>query len=192
MTKWEKFFDEKIRKIAQEKNILDVGGGFRFQKGLGKYQELFKEKNYQVLDKESSYQPDVVGDICQMPFPDESFDAIICKAVLEHVSEPQKAAREIYRILRKGGKSLIYLPFLYPYHVYQGAYQDYYRYTQDGIRYLFRQFKSIEICPVRGNLETVFNLTPLRKIKILMFLARFFDRFFSDQQASGYHVFLIK
>lgn len=192
MTKWEKFFDEKIREIAKEKNILDIGGGFRFQKDLGRYQELFQESNYQVLDKKSSYRPDIVGDVCQMSVLDESFDAIICKAVLEHVSEPQKAAQEIYRVLKNGGKCLVYLPFLYPYHAHQGVYKDYYRYTEDGLKYLFREFSSIEICPVRGNLETVFNLTPLRRLKIFIPLIRFLDKFFSGRQPSGYHVFLIK
>ena len=192
MTKWDKFFEEKIREIAKEKNVLDIGGGFHFQKGLGKYQHLFKGSNYQVLDKEVSYQPDIVGDVCQMSLLDESIDAVICKAVLEHVSQPEKATKEIYRVLKKRGKCLVYIPFLYPYHAHEGVYKDYYRYTQDGTRYLFRNFKSIEICPVRGNLETVFNLTPLRKLKIFLPLIRFLDRFFSGKQPSGYHIFLIK
>ncbi len=192
MTKWERFFDDKIREIAQEKNILDIGGGFKFQKELQKYKELFKESNYQVLDKEPSFNPDIVGDVCQMPFEDGSFDAVICKAVLEHIQEPKKAAREIFRVLKPGGKGLIYLPFLYPYHAHKGVYQDYFRYTEDGVKYLFEDFKVIEICPVRGNLETVFNLTPLRKIKIFLPFIRLIDKFFSGKQASGFNVFLVK
>jgi len=192
MTKWEKFFDQKIREIAQRKDILDIGGGFRFQKGLGQYKDLFKQSNYLVLDNNKGYHPDILADVCQMPLKDESIDAIICKAVLEHVYNPQKAVNEIYRVLKETGKCLVYVPFLYPYHAHEGVYKDYYRYTQDGIKYLFRKFKSIEICPVRGNLETVFNLTPLRKIKIFLPLIRFFDKFFSGQQPSGYHIFLIK
>ncbi len=192
MTKWEKFFDDKIKEIAKEKNVLDIGGGFRFQKDLAKYQILFKNSDYKTLDVEADYQPDIIGDVCELPLKDGSVDAVICKAVLEHVAQPQKAVNEIYRVLKKQGKCLVYVPFLYPYHAHKRVYKDYYRYTQDGIKYLFRKFKTIEICPVRGNLETVFNLTPLRKIKILMPLIRFFDRFFSGQQPSGYHVFVVK
>lgn len=192
MTKWDKFFDEKIKEIAKEKEILDIGGGFRFQKDLDKYQDIFKNSDYKTLDLEVDYKPDIIGDICDLPIKDESIDAVICKAVLEHVPEPQKAAKEIYRILEKGGKCLIYVPFLYPYHAYKNVYKDYYRYTKDGIKYLFRDFNSIEICSVRGNLETVFNLTPLRKIRILTPLIRFFDKFFSGQQPSGYHIYLVK
>jgi len=192
MTKWEKFFDEKIKEIANEKEILDIGGGFKFQKGLAKYKDLFKNSNYKTLDAEKEYNPDIVGDICDIPLKDESIDAIVCKAVLEHVAEPHKAVKEIYRILRKDGKCFVYVPFLYPYHAHKGIYKDYYRYTEDGIRYLFKDFKIIEICSVRGNLETVFYLTPLRRIRILIPLIRFLDRFFSGKQVSGYNVFLIK
>ena len=192
MTSWNKFFEEKIKEITKEKNILDIGGGFRFQKGLDKYKDLFKDVNYKTLDIESKYHPDIIGDIHSLSMKDESIDAIICKAVLEHVYDPQKAINEMYRVLKKQGKCLVYVPFLYPYHGQKDGYKDYYRYTQDGIEYLFRKFSSIEICPVRGNLETVINLTPLRHLRIFNFLARFLDRFFSNQQSSGYNVFLIK
>lgn len=50
MTKWDKFFNEKIKEIAKEKEILDIGGGFKFQKGLVEYEHLFKNSNYQILD----------------------------------------------------------------------------------------------------------------------------------------------
>jgi len=192
MTKWDKFFDEKIKEIAKEKEVLDIGGGFKFQKGLDKYKNLFKNSNYQTLDTEKEYNPDIIGDVCDIPLKNESINAVICNAVLEHVSEPQKAVKEIYRILKKNGKCFVYVPFLYPYHAHKGVYKDYYRYTQDGIKYLFRNFKSIEICSVRGNLETVFNLTPLRKLKFFLYLIRFFDKSFSNKQSSGYNIFLIK
>lgn len=45
----------------------------------------------------------VQGSIEQMPFPDQSFDIIICESVLSFVDKP-KAISEIYRILRTGGR----------------------------------------------------------------------------------------
>ncbi|KGR84494.1 class I SAM-dependent methyltransferase [Lysinibacillus odysseyi] len=45
----------------------------------------------------------VQGSIEQMPFPDQSFDIIICESVLSFVDKP-KALSEIYRILRTGGR----------------------------------------------------------------------------------------
>lgn len=191
MVKWEKFFEDKIKEIAEEKAILDVGGGFPFQKGMGQFKHLFKNCDYKTMDLAPEYKPDIVGDIHNIPMENGSVDAIICKAVLKHVYDPVRAVNEMHRILKKGGKMLFYAPFLYAYH-HNEIYDDYYRYTEDGLRYLFREFSSIEICPVRGNLETLLYLTPVRRSKILTAICRFFDRFFSGKQASGYYLFAIK
>lgn len=43
------------------------------------------------------------ADIYQLPFPDESFDAVLAHAVLYHLSDPQAALAEIRRVLRSGG-----------------------------------------------------------------------------------------
>lgn len=55
MTDWEKFFEQKIKEIAEAKEVLDVGGGKKFQKSLSSYQELFKDCHYQTLDNVSEY-----------------------------------------------------------------------------------------------------------------------------------------
>ena len=197
MTKWEKFFDEKIKEIAKEKVVIDIGGGGRFAKGLAKYKKYFIGCQYKSLDFDLETKPDILADAHQLPFESNSIDAIICKAVLEHTQEPQKVVEEIFRVLRPGGKGFVYVPFLYCYHGSGKKYKDYYRFTKDGIEYLFRKFSKIEICSVRGHLETIFNLLPhLNKFSLLTILARFFDRILekyqSKNQVSGYHIFLIK
>jgi SAM-dependent methyltransferase len=53
---------------------------------------------------------DVQLSIEQLPFPDGSFDAIICNHVLEHVADDRKAMREIHRALRPGGWALLQVP----------------------------------------------------------------------------------
>lgn len=40
----------------------------------------------------------VQGDICDMPFEDNSFDLVICTEVLEHLPNPDKALKELIRI----------------------------------------------------------------------------------------------
>jgi len=194
MTKWEKFFDKKIKEIAKEKNVLDIGSGMHFQKELAKYKKYFINSDYKTLDVSEKYKPDIVGDIHNLPLEDTSVDAIICKAVLEHVQDPFKAVDEIYRVLKPGGKCLVYVPFLYPYHASQANYKDYYRYTADGVKYLFRNFSKIESCSVRGYFETIINLLPLKLLrKIFVIPARFLDKIFiSKNQTSGYNIFLIK
>lgn len=44
------------------------------------------------------------------PFPDESFDTIITFQVIEHVKKDEQFVKEIFRVLRKGGKALITTP----------------------------------------------------------------------------------
>src|SRR5438270_762629 len=49
------------------------------------------------------------GDILALPFPDASFDAVICSSVLYHewVSDVGGAMREMHRVLRPDGTLLI-------------------------------------------------------------------------------------
>ncbi|MGA7562881.1 MAG: class I SAM-dependent methyltransferase [Desulfobaccales bacterium] len=47
------------------------------------------------------------GNASNMPFDDETFDLIICRAAFKNFSEPVKALSEIYRVLNANGKALI-------------------------------------------------------------------------------------
>jgi len=58
--------------------------------------------DYKILDQVGDYCPDIVGDIHNLPFLDNSQEAIICIAVLEHVENPIKAMEEMYRTLKPG------------------------------------------------------------------------------------------
>ena len=42
-------------------------------------------------------------DITDIQYPDNSFDAILCLHVLEHVPDDRKAMRELFRVLKPGG-----------------------------------------------------------------------------------------
>ncbi len=86
------------------------------------------------------YNPDIIGDIHNLPFADNSIEAIVCLAVLEHVENPFKACAEIHRVLKPGGFCLITLPFLYYYHAEKGYYKDYWRFTKDAVELLFQDF----------------------------------------------------
>jgi len=45
----------------------------------------------------------VEGDIFHLPFPDASFDAVVCIRVIHHFQDPRPAIAEMARVLRPGG-----------------------------------------------------------------------------------------
>ena len=50
---------------------------------------------------------DQVVDIMSIPFPDNSFDYILCSHVLGHIPDEQKAINELARVLKPDGTALI-------------------------------------------------------------------------------------
>ena len=55
------------------------------------------------------YQP--LSDAVRLPYADGSFDAVIASGVLEHVPMDYESLKELYRVLRPGGRLIVtYLP----------------------------------------------------------------------------------
>ena len=50
-------------------------------------------------------------DITSLPLSENYFDLIICYHVLEHVADDKKAMRELFRVLKKGGITLLQVPY---------------------------------------------------------------------------------
>lgn len=47
------------------------------------------------------------GDIHNLPFTEEEFDLVISTWVFEHLAQPERAAREALRVLKKGGRVVL-------------------------------------------------------------------------------------
>ena len=56
----------------------------------------------------------VQGDALKLPFPDATFDRVICSEVLEHIPDDVAAMGELTRVLRPGGTMAITVPRFAP------------------------------------------------------------------------------
>lgn len=51
-----------------------------------------------------------IGNIENLPYKNSFFDVVIASEILEHVDNDSKAIREIFRVLKRGGKAIITVP----------------------------------------------------------------------------------
>lgn len=126
-----------FKKVLTKENIrgrlLDAGAGKLSYRHL--VHPLCKE--YKSMDFHKTHpELDYLSDIQSMPLENESFDTVLSAEVLEHVPDPEKALREIYRVLKPGGKLVISIPHLMYMH---NEPNDFYRYTKYGLRTLLER-----------------------------------------------------
>jgi len=194
------FRNEIIDKIKNNMRVLDIGKSMR-----GEFQKI-KCKEIKTLDINifENY-PDIQFDLSEEIEIEktelyERFDVIICLAILEHVYNPFIAIQNIKKMLTHNGIIFGYVPFLYHYHAPQDLYfQDYYRYSKDGLAYLLKDFKDVKIYPVRGRLSSAMHILfgsiwkkTFEKLKFNLFLDSFFSKNKNSMQAGGYNFIAIK
>ncbi|MCC6695296.1 MAG: class I SAM-dependent methyltransferase [Candidatus Hydrogenedentes bacterium] len=90
------------------RHILDVGCGRGF---VRKYVEA-RGGTYTGMDLVLSGKgfPLVQGDAAHLPFPDASFDGVLCIDAFEHIPDGGAAAREFRRVLRGDGFMFLSAP----------------------------------------------------------------------------------
>ena len=131
----EKWLKQKLVELPHGTRILDAGAGEleykRFcshlnyvSQDFGKYDGIGDQTGLQMQSWDNT-KLDIVSDITKIPEPDNSFDAIMCIEVFEHLPAPIEAIREFSRLLNKNGKLIITAPFcslthFAPYHFYSG------------------------------------------------------------------------
>ena len=52
----------------------------------------------------------VKTDICKMPFPSESFDAVFCMHVLQYVPDDRQGIAELFRVMKPGAWAIAQVP----------------------------------------------------------------------------------
>ena len=116
-----------------EGRVLDVGCG------LQPYRPLMTGNvvEYVGLDREGPLSnATVVGSANDIPFADETFDAILATQVFEHLPEPDRALTEVTRVLKPGGKIVLTVPGVWPAHEVP---HDYWRFTRYGLEDLLQR-----------------------------------------------------
>lgn len=71
-----------------------------------------KNINYHPIDLSPAPWGDRIkkADLLTLPFGNNSFDAILCNHVLEHIPDDAKAMAELYRVLKPNGWAIIMVP----------------------------------------------------------------------------------
>jgi SAM-dependent methyltransferase len=127
-----------LQKVERPR-VLVIGGSI-----LGDGMEAIAQNpNLEFVDSDVSFgeRTMLVCDAHNIPFADQSFDAIIAQAVLEHVVDPHRCVAEIHRVLKPDGIVYAETPFMQQVH---GGPYDFTRFTFLGHRRLFRHFQEVE------------------------------------------------
>ncbi|MFZ6849237.1 class I SAM-dependent methyltransferase [Undibacterium sp. RuRC25W] len=159
--------------------VLDVGCG------SSPYRFLFSAQHtsYTGLDivdaeKFDYRNSDIVAfDGTHIPFPDASFDAVLCTEVLEHVQHYQTLVDEIHRVLKPGGHLIVTVPWSARFHYIP---YDFFRYTPSSLAHMFKQFQCLRITPRGTDITSIIakllviwfrNIAPIKgRFNVLSFL----------------------
>ncbi len=120
-------------------DVLSIGSSDD-RDGSGRaYRSYFRHaRSYTTSEVSQAPGCDLVVDVRAMPqVPDAAYDAVFCSGVLEHVDDWHAAVQECRRILRPGGLFLVGVPFQQRIH---RAPQDFWRFTEFGVRFALRAF----------------------------------------------------
>ena len=114
-------------------------------------------EHFVTMDKTRSEELGVIpanvefkeGVVPPLPFADESFDYVVSFQVIEHIKRDKEFVREVYRVLKKGGKFIVSTPnrpmslTRNPWHVRE--------YTAVQFSALLSSFAEVEALGVGGN-----------------------------------------
>ena len=157
-------------------DILDFGCGTK------PYESMFiNAKSYVGVDLKVSghnhvdSKVDFFYDGKKLPFPDNSFDCVVCFEVLEHVFNIDEVGSEISRVLKPNGLFLGTLPFVWEEHEVP---YDFARYTSYGITHVLSKnnFCVLELIKSTTYVLTVCQLFINYMVQYVLPQSRIFGR----------------
>ncbi len=71
--------------------------------GIDLYEPRLEQARALAAERGANNLSFQVASVYELPFEDDTFDAAFENEMLEHIDDPEKAAREIHRVIRPGG-----------------------------------------------------------------------------------------
>ncbi len=108
-------------RVTPETRLLDIGcGSTAFMKEVyGRTPHTYGiDPDARALEQNNVLSHLAVGVAEALPFPDATLDLVTMAWVIEHLKDPQKAFREILRVLRPGGSVVFLTPNAWNYNVW--------------------------------------------------------------------------
>jgi SAM-dependent methyltransferase len=165
------FRDLKNEVPAFQGKVLDIGCGqspYRFMLNTSTAQYYGVDiVDAEKFDYENSDITPFNGR--NIPFPDSTFDAILCTEVLEHVEEYQVLIDDMLRVMKPGAIGIVTIPWSARYHYIPW---DYFRYTPSALKTIFEKFSEARITNRGTDLAVIGN-----KVIVLFFRNLFPDKF---------------
>lgn len=115
--------------------IIEIGAT-----NSGNHKRFANPNNEYILSNISNEEDCLYLDAMNMSLSNNSVDNFVSVAMLEHIPNPRKVISEIHRTLKPGGKLLIVVPFMFPFHA---APSDFFRFTDKGLAVMLKEFDII-------------------------------------------------
>jgi len=126
-----------IQSLGLTGKTLDVGS----LNVCGCVRRFFKD--YTGLDMRPGRNVDIVANAHAIPFPDETFDTVVCLEMLEHDSAPWLTLPELARVTKPGGIVAVTARGIH--HPKHNFPSDYWRFTVEGLRVLLGDVAGLEV-----------------------------------------------
>ena len=107
----QRFFLQRLPRSADAR-VLDLGCGGGWQLFARTGRVVGVDMSHQsLIGARSIYHGAAVGDLAALPFADNSLDLVVSSDVIGHIpiEYKQQAIREVYRVLRPGGRTIHYI-----------------------------------------------------------------------------------
>lgn len=133
------------RRLPNSGAVLDAGCGLGevladLPPIYTRYGFDFAQSNVEFTRRRLAGQAEIKrGSIYEIPFPDESMDAVLCLEVLEHIEDDGRAVRDIARVLKPNGILVVAVPYTYYWPSYLQLMGHFRHYCKESLAALLRE-----------------------------------------------------